>query len=63
MRTSLSHFANSGKPKKAKTDSKLYKDGKEHNQFGEMIIPGIFLVIFYVTAGFFSKHAIINMIY
>lgn len=38
-----------------KTDSKLYKDGKEHNQFGEMIIPGIFLVIFYVTAGFFSN--------
>ena len=36
-------------------ETKLYKDGKEFNPIAQAIIPGVFLVVFYVIVGFFSN--------
>lgn len=38
-----------------KTEETVFKDGKKYNQISEMIIPGMFLVLFYVVTVFFTN--------
>ena len=42
----------------AASDTTIYRDGRAYNPFKEMILPGIFLVLFYVLMSFFAGQAL-----
>ena len=42
----------------AASDTTIYRDGRAYDPFKEMILPGIFLVLFYVLMSFFAGQAL-----
>ena len=42
----------------AVSDTTIYRDGRAYDPFKEMILPGIFLVLFYVLMSFFAGQAL-----
>ena len=42
----------------AASDTAIYRDGRAYDPFKEMILPGIFLVLFYVLMSFFAGQAL-----
>ena len=42
----------------AASDTTIYRDGRAYDPFKEMILPGVFLVLFYVLMSFFAGQAL-----